>query len=96
MKRRIHQLVNDSVLTQLYPKALECIYALREGCIQEEESDAFNKCLTEMRSFYEGKRKDDFWKLIVQKRITLIDHTECEDSTVTPEEARQVCNVSTE
>lgn len=34
MKKRILQLINDSILTQLYHKALDCLRALREGCIQ--------------------------------------------------------------
>ncbi len=90
MKKRIVQIVNESYKTQLYPKALECVAALREGCIQEEESDAFNKFLVEVRGFFEGKRRDDFWKQLVDKKITLIDSTESEDSTVAPEEASKV------
>lgn len=41
MKERILALVNDSIRDQLYPKALECLAALRKGCIQEEESHKY-------------------------------------------------------
>jgi len=87
MKKRVIQLVNESVLNKSYPKALECLTALREGCIQEEESEAFNKFLIEVRGFFEGKRRDEFWKQIQSKKITLIDCTESEDSSVSMEEA---------
>lgn len=33
MKQRILQLVNDSIRDQFYPKAIECVVALRSGCI---------------------------------------------------------------
>ena len=41
MKERIVSLVNDSIRDQLYPKALECLVALRNGCVQEEESHKY-------------------------------------------------------
>lgn len=60
------------------------------GCIQEEESAAYNAFLQEIRTYYEGKRRDDFWKLVVQKNLTLIHVDESPDSTFSPEEAKQV------
>jgi len=41
----------------------------------------------EVRSFFEGKRRDDFWKQIQSNKITLIDCTESEDSVISMEEA---------
>ncbi len=32
MQDRINQLVNDSIRSQLYPKAIECLCALHNGC----------------------------------------------------------------
>jgi ATP-dependent DNA helicase 2 subunit 2 len=94
IKKRIVQLVNDSILSQLYPKAIECLLALRQACVQEEESESFNRFLVDLRSYYEGKRRDDFWRLIVSQKITLIDSLESEDSSISPDEARQVTYVS--
>ena len=34
MKIRIQQLVSDSLRDQLYGKAIECLQALRDGCVQ--------------------------------------------------------------
>lgn len=90
MRARILQLVNDSVRDQLYPKALECLRALREGALQEGESDVFNKFLREMRSFYERKRRDDFWKQVVAAKLSLIHYDETPDSPISPEEAAEV------
>jgi hypothetical protein len=34
MEKRILQLVNDSIRDQFYAKALECLVALRHGCVK--------------------------------------------------------------
>jgi hypothetical protein len=55
----------------------------------------FNKFLREMRAAFEGKRRDDFWKLVVERGISLIHSEEAEDSDVSPQEAQQVrCSLS--
>ena len=87
MKERIQQLVNDSIKDQLYIKAIECLKALREGCIKEEEAAAFNTFLRLLRSMYEDKKKNEFWLLIRKNKISLIHEEECEDSDVTPKES---------
>lgn len=90
MKKKILQLVNDSLLNQYYPKAIECLNALRDGCIQEEESETFNNFLRDLRKYFKGKRKNDFWNLIVSKKISLIHYEESDDSSVSPQESKQV------
>lgn len=95
MKHRIMQQVSDSIMTQLYPKAFDCLLTFRESAVQEEESEFFNKFLREMRAAFEGKRRDDFWKLVVERGISLIHSEEAEDSDVSPQEAQQVrCSLS--
>ncbi|PRP79754.1 hypothetical protein PROFUN_12616 [Planoprotostelium fungivorum] len=89
MKSRIIQQVTDSIMTQLYPKAFDCLLTFREAAIQEEESEYFNKSLREMRTAFEGRRRDDFWKLIVERKISLITSEEAEDSEVSLTEAQQ-------
>lgn len=77
-------------LTLLYMPSdslIQCLAALREGCILESESGEFNKLLTTMRSDYEGKRRDDFWQFLTRKGITLIHCDEADDSEISPEEA---------
>ena len=87
MKERIQRLLNESVKDQLYPKALDCMKALREGCVQEEEPAAFNTFLQLLRSIHKGKRHDGFWQLLVSTSISLIHEEECEESDVTKEES---------
>lgn len=87
MKVRIQQLVSDSLRDQLYGKAIECLHALRDGCVQESEPNAFNAFLRDLRAAHENKRRHDFWQLIVEKRITLIHDEECDESDVSKEEA---------
>jgi len=86
MKNRIVQLVNDTVRDQLYPKAIDCLQALRAGTIREEESQTFNSFLKELRNYFEGKRRQDFWQMILDTKTTLISYAESEDSYVSPAE----------
>jgi ATP-dependent DNA helicase 2 subunit 2 len=87
MKELVFKLVNHSIGDQYYDKALRCAQALRAGCIQEEESEEFNKFLREMRLHFENRKRADFWLLIVANKITLVSSDECEDSFVTPADA---------
>jgi len=93
MKNRIVQLVNDSVRDQLYPKAIDCLQALRAGTIREEESQTFNSFLKELRNYFEGKRRQDFWQMILDTKTTLISYAESEDSSVSPAEADKFLEV---
>eukprot|EP01094_Clydonella_sp_ATCC50884_P012155 TRINITY_DN2207_c0_g1_i1.p1 TRINITY_DN2207_c0_g1~~TRINITY_DN2207_c0_g1_i1.p1 ORF type:complete len:785 (-),score=247.92 TRINITY_DN2207_c0_g1_i1:306-2513(-) len=89
MQDRILQLVNDSIRDQLYEKAFECVVCLREGCVKEDEPEHFNTFLKLMRNNFEGKRRDEFWKMISTKGLSLIHDGECDSSEVTEEEANQ-------
>lgn len=57
MQKRIFQFVNDSVLNQFYGKAIDCVIALREGCIREDEPEPFNKFLKSIQTSFPGKRR---------------------------------------
>jgi len=76
MKKRIVGLVNDSVKGSHYDKALDCLVALREGCVVEQEAEAFNKFLVDIKKFFRGNKHDGFWLRIVEKRISLITSDE--------------------
>ncbi|EFA77444.1 ATP-dependent DNA helicase [Heterostelium album PN500] len=89
MKQRIVQLVNDSLKDQFYQKALECVVALRRGSIKESESLVFNQFLRELRDYYESKKRDDFWQLIVTNQIGLITNDESDDSEITEKESKE-------
>eukprot|EP00026_Physarum_polycephalum_P002636 Phypoly_transcript_02644.p1 GENE.Phypoly_transcript_02644~~Phypoly_transcript_02644.p1 ORF type:complete len:733 (-),score=115.46 Phypoly_transcript_02644:534-2660(-) len=88
MKGRILQLVNDSINTQFYGKAIECLKALREGCLFFAEGLSFISFLHNLKYDYEGKRRDDFWRLLAPNGLTLIHCDEADDTTVTAAEAQ--------
>ncbi|EGC29713.1 hypothetical protein DICPUDRAFT_158675 [Dictyostelium purpureum] len=95
MKERIIQLVNDSLKEQYYQKAFECIKELRNGCIRESEADSFNSFIKDIRSLYENKKKDDFWKYITTNQpyaINLISEDECDSSSISKDEANEFLN----
>lgn len=46
----ISELIEQSFKNKLFPKALECIKALRTGCIQEDEWQKFNEGTSCLRS----------------------------------------------
>lgn len=71
--------MNDSIRDQFYYKAIECLKALREGCMKETESESFNEFLHKLKSDYEGKRRDDFWRMLAPNGLTLIhcDEVHC-------------------
>jgi ATP-dependent DNA helicase 2 subunit 2 len=92
MQNRIRQLINDSIRDQMYPKAIECLQALRAGAAKEGEWEKFNAFLRELRAAHENRRRDDFWQLVVASKITLISggDDECAGCTISPEDAKQV------
>ncbi|OZJ05657.1 hypothetical protein BZG36_01514 [Bifiguratus adelaidae] len=92
MCRVITELVTVSFGDAFYDKALSCLVALRETCALENESDAFNAFLPELRATcvsQQGGRRSDFWDRVMEKRITLISADEAVDSSVSLAEAER-------
>eukprot|EP01124_Arcella_intermedia_P002349 TRINITY_DN11276_c0_g1_i2.p1 TRINITY_DN11276_c0_g1~~TRINITY_DN11276_c0_g1_i2.p1 ORF type:complete len:527 (-),score=148.05 TRINITY_DN11276_c0_g1_i2:12-1592(-) len=88
MRDVIKKLILSSFKQSYYDKALLCIQALREGCIQEEESIQFNDFMAEMKQLCKDTTYNDFWVLLQQNKITLISSQESDDSEVSPSEAK--------
>ncbi|KAK0066306.1 X-ray repair cross-complementing protein 5 [Biomphalaria pfeifferi] len=89
MQNYIQQIVLQSFGQQNYSKALDCVKALREACIQKMEPNIFNTFLTKFKTFLLTKSKKDFWDLILKEKQVLITKFECEESSVTKEELDQ-------
>ncbi|KAJ3055533.1 X-ray repair cross-complementing protein 5 [Rhizophlyctis rosea] len=86
------KLITESFGDQLYPKAMDCLVALRAGCAKEDESDTFNSWLRELkRMLTQGAhtRHSEFWRRVVEKKITLITKEEAGDSNVARGEAEE-------
>jgi ATP-dependent DNA helicase 2 subunit 2 len=89
MKAIIIKLINESFKGSFYIKALECLKALREECNQGDEVDLFNDFMNELLIKFPKEKFMDFWKLIINSKVTLIDNSENSKSMITKEDA---CN----
>ncbi|MED6160577.1 ATP-dependent DNA helicase II subunit 2 [Stylosanthes scabra] len=88
MKNKIYDLIEDSHDGDNYSKALECLTALRKGCVNEQEPKQFNDFLRDIRGFCQEKNLHSFCDSLSSKGLTLIPKSEAADSEVTEEEAR--------
>ncbi|XP_059651548.1 ATP-dependent DNA helicase 2 subunit KU80 [Cornus florida] len=90
MKNKIFELVESAVEGDTYPyhKAVECLVALRKGCILEQEPKQFNDVLHNLYKFCHEKDLNSFNEFLASRGIMLITKTEAIDSDVTEDEAR--------
>ncbi|XP_020244256.1 ATP-dependent DNA helicase 2 subunit KU80 isoform X2 [Asparagus officinalis] len=88
MQDYIYNLLENSYEGNTYPKAIECLVALRRGCILEQEPKEFNRYLHHIYEKWKTTDLVDFFNLIASKSITLISKSEAADSEVTEEEAK--------
>ncbi|XP_059459032.1 ATP-dependent DNA helicase 2 subunit KU80 [Corylus avellana] len=88
LKNKIFDMVEDSHEGDNYSKALECLVALRKGCILEQEPKHFNDFLHHLSNFCREKDLDSFCEFLASKELTLISKTEAIDSEVSDAEAR--------
>ncbi|KAJ1440679.1 SPOC-like, C-terminal domain superfamily [Sesbania bispinosa] len=79
MKNKIFALVEDSHEGDNYPQALECLVALRKGCILEQEPKHFNDFLRHLCNFCQAKDLSSFCEYLASKGLTLIPKTEAVD-----------------
>ncbi|EEF50392.1 ATP-dependent DNA helicase 2 subunit KU80 [Ricinus communis] len=88
MKNKIYSIVENCYEGNNYPRALECLAALRKGCILEQEPKQFNDFLHDLFRFCQGKKLGSFCEFLASKELTLISKSEAIDSEVTDDEAR--------
>ena len=84
MQAVIKKLIEESVMNSFFGKAIDCMVALREGCVKEMEAEAWNTFLKHMRMEYQNHA---FWPMVVQAKLTLIHDEESGESDVTKAEA---------
>ena len=73
---------------RFYNKAFGCIPALRKACIEHNQGKAFNTFLEQMASKYEHDRlRADFWKRVMEAKISLISNDELADVEISKQEA---------
>ncbi len=68
---------------------MECLKELRDACIEEDEVDLFNGFLNKLRMEFPKEKFADFWRLIVENRISLISVKENVKSTASEEQSKE-------
>ncbi|XP_057546742.1 ATP-dependent DNA helicase 2 subunit KU80 isoform X3 [Amaranthus tricolor] len=86
LKTKILDLLDDSIDQNNYDKALACLFALRKGCVLEQEPAQFNNFLGYLNRYCKEQDLHDFCEFLGSKGMTLITKTEAPDSDV-PDEA---------
>jgi ATP-dependent DNA helicase 2 subunit 2 len=88
MRDIIDKYIKNSMQGDIYDKALECLMALREACINEDEAPTFNKFMAVLKEKYQHGSQSGFFMLLVNKKVSLITSLESEfSSVVSPKEA---------
>ncbi|XP_023933350.1 X-ray repair cross-complementing protein 5 [Lingula anatina] len=77
----IIDIIMGSFGAQSYPKAMECMKALREAALKHLEPGVFNKFFTQFKKEMEHYNKMDLFEMAKNSGLRLIDNEECEEST---------------
>ncbi|KAK6162483.1 hypothetical protein DH2020_002324 [Rehmannia glutinosa] len=88
MKDKIFDLVENSFEGDTYQKALECLVALRKGCILEQEPKQFNDFLRHLNKFCLEKDLESFSEYLASHEMMLISKTEAPESDIPENEVR--------
>lgn len=87
MQEHILKLLDKDFKGNMHKIAIECLKALRNGCIEEDESGKFNMFLAIKIKNIQSVHTD-FWNLMVSENVNLITNTENKSSNVTAQEAK--------
>nr|XP_043625267.1 ATP-dependent DNA helicase 2 subunit KU80 [Erigeron canadensis] len=90
MKNKVFDVVENSYEGDTYQKALECLVALRRGCVIEQEPKQFNNFLRHLYRFCQEKDLSSFCDFLSSKDVTFITKTEAEDSDIEEKDARSL------
>ncbi len=89
MRSIIIKFINESFKGSYYIKALECLKALRDVCIEADEVEFFNNFLADLKHVFPKEKYMEIWKLIIENKISLISSIENQRSKVTEQECAQ-------
>ena len=85
----IERFVRNSLKGDLYAKAVECLRALREACVKEDEAQSFNKFMERLKDKFQRGTNKEFFQMIINSEISLITKKESSiSSNVTEQEAK--------
>ncbi|KAL3616562.1 ATP-dependent DNA helicase II subunit 2 [Castilleja foliolosa] len=87
MKDKIFDLIENSFEGDTYQKAMDCLVALRKGCILEQEPKQFNDFLRHVSKFCKEKQLESFSEYLASNEVMLISKTEAPESDIPENEA---------
>ncbi|XP_072541137.1 X-ray repair cross-complementing protein 5 [Salminus brasiliensis] len=88
LTHRMEQLLGNRS-TDYYMKTITCIQAFREQSVKASNAELFNSYMQSLKRSVPDRNLQDFWDLLVQDALTLINKDEVESSTVSKQEAEQ-------
>jgi len=87
---RIREFVVEGGTLAYYRKAVDCLEALRKGCLANSDSDTFNLFLSNtVKDQFSVGPHTSFWDEVVTRKVTLISSEEDFAVDTSPEEAIQ-------
>lgn len=84
----VKQLVKADFNGDSFPKVVDCLVALRKGCVIHEEPHFYNDALRDYKYLYQRKLPE-LWKMIVEAEVYPIDNTEVAFSHFSKHDSRQ-------
>ncbi|KAK6918510.1 Ku70/Ku80 C-terminal arm [Dillenia turbinata] len=88
MKNKILDLVENNYEGDTFQKSLECLIALRRGCIVELEAKQFNDFMSRLWKFCQENHLNSFCQFLESKDVKLITKAEATDSNIGDDEAK--------
>ncbi|CAN1332539.1 ATP-dependent DNA helicase 2 subunit KU80 [Linum perenne] len=85
MRKKIMGLLNGGEYNN--GKALDCLEALRKGCIREQEPKQYNELLRECLELWKDEKVGGLYREVASRGLTLISKSEAPDSDVREDEA---------
>uniref|UniRef100_A0A8C7LLL7 X-ray repair cross-complementing protein 5 n=1 Tax=Oncorhynchus mykiss TaxID=8022 RepID=A0A8C7LLL7_ONCMY len=86
---RIEQLLGNKNMNY-YIKCIPCIQTFREQSVQVGNADHYNSYIQSLKTSIPVRGLQEFWDMLVQDALTLINKDEVEGSTFSSHDAKQV------
>ncbi|CDW74323.1 atp-dependent dna helicase [Stylonychia lemnae] len=94
MQKLIIRFVTNSLAGDLYSRALDCLIALRESCINEDEGQKFNQFMEKLKQLFSKGTNKEFFQSIIKHKISLITKDESSiSSVITADEAKRFLEI---
>lgn len=97
MKEAVCGVVDLSIGSRSYHKALQALIAFRKGCVENSKVLEFNHALCHLRDRYKvSSTRSEFWGQVLEEKVTLIHTGEVACSNIIPLEAQEFLTAGTQ